>query len=547
MAFARKAEPAKQYKASARPALTIIDALDDPKLFKPWFAGASWDNWRTILKSAFALPMTSAELEFFHSVAGGRAPPKRQAREVWIIGGRRSGKDSVASAIAAYSAALFNQQDRLRRGEKACIACLAVDRAQSRIVLDYIKSFFADIPMLADLVTRTTAIGFQLRNSVDVEVATNNFKSVRGRPFALAILDECAFYASETSATPDLELYKAIVPAMATLPNSMIIGISTPWRRAGLLHRKYKDHFGRDGDVLVIQAPSTVLNPTLDPAIVARALEADPAAARSEWLAEFRSDIGTWLDLATIESSVDTGVLVRPPMIGGDVKYFSGSDPSGGRHDSFSMAISHCEKDVAVLDCLVEIKSPFNPTEATKQIAAVLKSYGLTETTGDKYGAGWIPDAFSKCGITYRPSARDRSAIYCDVLPLFNAGRIRLIDSPRLVAQFAGLERRATVRGDRIDHAPGSFDDASNSAALALVLAVAPAYEAPQAVFGIWGNFPSNQFGQNGSGDDRGAGAVYASKPPEYWAKMGIFHPSDRQRWIDAGVYVPPEIKEKST
>jgi hypothetical protein len=436
--------------------------------------------------------------------------------ELWVVGGRRAGKDSVASAIAAYSAALFTGQKHLRPGERASIACLAVDRNQSRIVLDYIKAFFADIPMLKGLVPRTTAIGFQLRNSVDIEVATNNFKSIRGRPFQLVILDECAFYASETSATPDLELYKAIVPGMATLPNSMIIGISTPWKRSGLLHKKYRDHFGRDGDVLVIQAPSTVLNPTLDPAIVARALEADAVSARSEWLAEFRSDIGAWLDLETIEGSVETGVQVRRPVIGGGIKYFSGCDPSGGRHDSFTLAVSHCEGDVAILDCLVEIKSPFNPSTATKQIAAVLRSYGLAATVGDKYGAAWIPDAFSRCGISYRPSELDRSAIYSNCLPLFNSGRVRLIDSPRLVAQFAGLERRATVRGDKIDHAPGSYDDASNAAALALVLAASPPYAPPLAYFG-WQTTSalSNEYGSN-CGNNASDGR-YGSQPSEFW------------------------------
>jgi hypothetical protein len=534
----------------------IITALDDPKLFQPWFAGASWDNWRAVLKAAYGLPLTDDETVFFKSIAGGREPPKQQCRELWLICGRRSGKTAIASAVAAFSSALFSQQDRLRRGERASIACVAVDRAQSRIVLDYIKAFFSDIPMLADLVMRSTAIGFQLRNSIDVEVVTNNFKSIRGRPFALVILDESAFYASETSATPDVELYQAILPAMATLPNSMIVGISTPWRRAGLLHRKYKDHFGRDGDVLVVQAPSLVLNPTLDPAIVARALEADPAAARSEWLAEFRSDIGTWLDLATIESAVDVGVTVRPPVTG--IKYFSGCDPSGGRHDSFTLAVSHCEKDVAILDCLVEIKAPFNPTEATKQIAAVLKSYGLAATTGDKYGAAWIPDSFLKFGISYRPAALDRSAIYANVLPLFNAGRVNLIDNPRLVAQFAGLERRATVRGDRIDHAPGSYDDASNSAALALILAAAMPYQAPQARFGFYNSDGITMLHQNSQGDwvrdpladfrgDGGAGSVYASAPAEYWAARGIFHERDREYWIRKGVYVPPSESKPMT
>jgi hypothetical protein len=484
-----------------KPALTILDALDDPRLFQPWFAGESWNNWRVILKSIYGLRLNEAETVFFKSIAGGREPPARRCREVWIIAGRRAGKDALASVIAAHAAALFDQQARLRPGEHAAIACLACDRAQSRIILGYIKAFFADIPMLNALVERWTAIGVQLRNAIDIEIATNSFKSIRGRPFALVILDEVAFYSSETSSTPDVELFKAIEPGLATLaPNSMIIGISTPWRRSGLLHAKYKTHFGKsDDDVLVIQAPSLLLNPTLDPAIVTRALEADPAAARSEWLGQFRDDIGSWLDLATIENSVDTGVLVRPPVLDGSVTYFSGCDPSGGRHDSFTLAVSHCEKDVAILDALVEVRAPFNPETATQQIAAVLKSYGLSETIGDRYAAEWIPSAFARYGISYRKAALDRSATYANVLPLFNSGRVALIDNPRLVAQFAGLERRTTVRGDRIDHAPGSFDDAANSAALALVLAVATPYVAPMPQFGSYGrSVESNHLGQTG-------------------------------------------------
>jgi hypothetical protein len=115
-------------KAPAEPSLNIIAALDDERLFLPWFRGPSWNNWRTVLKAAYGLPLTDDETTFFKSIAGGREPPGRQVRELWIIAGRRAGKDAIASAIAAFSAALFNQQDRLRPGERALIACLAVDR-----------------------------------------------------------------------------------------------------------------------------------------------------------------------------------------------------------------------------------------------------------------------------------------------------------------------------------------------------------------------------------------------------------------------------------
>jgi hypothetical protein len=53
-----------------------------------------------------------------------------------------------------------------------------------------------------------------------------------------------------------------------------------------------------------------------------------------------------------------------------------------------------------------------------------------------------------------------------------NERRTELLDNPRLVTQFLGLEQRFS-RGtgqQSIDHAPGQHDDLSNAVAGALVL-----------------------------------------------------------------------------
>jgi phage terminase large subunit-like protein len=65
-------------------------------------------------------------------------------KEFWIIVGRRGGKDSIASLIISYIAALFNKRQRLRSGEIALCVALACDREQSKIVLGYTRSYFAD-------------------------------------------------------------------------------------------------------------------------------------------------------------------------------------------------------------------------------------------------------------------------------------------------------------------------------------------------------------------------------------------------------------------
>ena len=60
-----------------------------------------------------------------------------------------------------------------------------------------------------------------------------------------------------------MDVYNAIKPATATMPGAMIIGISSPYARRGLLWRQYNRHYGKDGNVLVVQAPTWVMNPTV--------------------------------------------------------------------------------------------------------------------------------------------------------------------------------------------------------------------------------------------------------------------------------------------
>jgi hypothetical protein len=257
------------------------------------------------------------------------------------------------------------------------------------------------------------------------------------------------------------------------------------------------------------------MNPTIDQSFVDEAREEDPAKAKAEWLAEFRDDIGGWADFALIEQAVDFGVTVRPSLTDRKFQYWSFCDPSGGARDSFTAAIAHDEDGIAMLDCVVEIKAPFNPTSAVAQIASVLKTYGVHSTKGDRYAAQWVVDAFAKVGIRYVHSERDRSSIYLDALPLFMAGKVRLLDNKRLVSQFSSLERRTSSVGkDKVDHGPGGHDDLCNAAAGAMVLAAAPAYEAPVPTFGTYGR-ESNHLGMyasSGRPDGR-----YDDSPQDFW------------------------------
>jgi hypothetical protein len=316
-----------------------------------------------------------------------------------------------------------------------------------------------------------TAQGVTFAHRVNLEVHTTSFRSTRGYSYSAVILDELAFFRDDLSANPDVELVRAVRPGLANL-GGRLLGLSSPHSRRGHLFEMYRQHYGRPSRVLVIQAGGPTLNPTIDAEVVERARADDPIAARSEWDAQFREDISQCLEDALIDRALSPGTRSRPRQQG--FRYCAFADPSGGRHDSFTIAIAHQERGGrVVLDRLLVQQPPFEPEEVTAKFAETLGAYGLRTVTGDRYSAEWVAAAFRRHAITYLPAEQDKSAIFVESLPLFAQGMVELLDSPTLETELRLLERRPRPggRGDLVDHPPRGHDDAANAACGALVLA----------------------------------------------------------------------------
>jgi hypothetical protein len=243
--------------------VNYIEALDHPQLFGRWFGGPSWRAWRVVEKSIFGLPFDEDEMPLYHELTGRDDPPAGPASEVWIIAGRRSAKSRKAATIATYLATIGAEvagwRAGLAPGERGIVLVLAVDKKQASITLDYAAALFREIPMLRALVERETSEGIELSNGMALIVLANDFRAIRGRTLVACIMDEVSYWRNELTVTPDLEVYRAAKPALATTKGSLLIGISSPYRRAGLLWRKFKAHWGKDGNVLVVRAKTRVL------------------------------------------------------------------------------------------------------------------------------------------------------------------------------------------------------------------------------------------------------------------------------------------------
>jgi hypothetical protein len=444
----------------------------------PWIRGAAdWTAWRAFLAAVYALPMTPKELEIYQKATGRQAPPKVRAREVWVPSGRRARKSAIAAVIGLFEAVYRDHAAYLAPGERATIPILARHKRDARQIRDYVVAALASSPELSHLLDgEATAEEIHLTNRCDFEIRAASITSVRGRSVPLFIGDEIAFWQGDDYANPDREILRSVKPAQALVPNPMVIGLSSPYARRGILWEKYSQHWGKDGPILIWKADTLTMHDTPEiRAVVDEAYLQDPFDADAEYGANFRTDVVAFISEEQVAAiSADHDVL--PPEAG--QRYVAFVDPSGGNSDSFTVGIAHYDDARgAVLDVLWEKEAPFDPTEAVIEATALIKDYGCTRVTGDRYGGATFQFLFKRGGVNYHVTDAHRSDLYRGLLPLIN-GKLCVfptLQSPigaKLRTQILALDRRVQASGrESIDHPKGAHDDLINAAAGALVLA----------------------------------------------------------------------------
>jgi hypothetical protein len=442
------------------PTVSIRKALSDPKLLGGVLAGESWRAWHVLMIASMGETLTDEEREIFTKLTGRLHEPLQRIEEATFVIGRRGGKSRAMATLAAYIAGLCKHP--LVSGERGVLLCIAPDQKQSSIVLDYASAAFEQSPQL---IANRTSDTLELRNGTNIEVRAASFRRLRGPTYIGCICDEASFWFSDDlSANADVEIVNAVRPGLSTTGGPLIIA-SSPYAKRGLVWNMHKQHYGPDGDpmLLVAQAATRDVNPSLPATVVARALERDHAAASAEYLAMFRADISGFVDYEVVQACVGDHVEMAPL---GQHQYSAFVDPSGGSADSFACAVGHRDGERIVIDATREVRPPFSPESVIGDFAILLKTYRVSRVIGDRYAGEFPREQFRKRDIDYECSESPKSDLFRDLLPLLNSGRVVLPKSDRLVNQLCGLERRVARSGkDSIDHAPGTHDDLANCVA----------------------------------------------------------------------------------
>jgi hypothetical protein len=435
----------------------------------PEFASPSWGPWNAIEDAIFGVEPSDPDL--VRKVTGRAVLPSKPVAEFWGIKGRGGG----GSRFTARLACLFGTTREFRRvpGENIFVGIFAPDKKQSAITFRYVRGLLRSVPALAGMLVNETAASIELSNGVVVEVLTASASAPRGRAYVLAIIEEAAFLPMDDSADPDVELLRALRPALARVPGSLLAVIGSPYAPKGELYRAWREGFGADDDEdrLVVAADTLTLNPTFSRREIERAFREDPVAAASEYgqdgVIVFRSDVSGLITDAALAAVVPAGVREVPPGPAA-VGHFDAATGSG--EDAAALAVAFVEKPVR-LAALRHWRPPFNPSAVADEATLLLRRYGVRKITVDRYAPGLVADLFRTRGITCTVAERDTSATFIELLALVNSLGVTLLDDPVLLRELGRLERRPTSGRDAVAHPRNGHDDLAAAAANAVVLA----------------------------------------------------------------------------
>lgn len=252
-------------------------------------------------------------------------------RELILCLGRRSGKSALSSIFASYELYKLLRRGHpqsyygMPSGSEIRVLCVANDKEQASIVYGDMQSHVESVDYFKNSIANTTQTFLKFRTENDKKkfgeigrgTITATFKSsiakgLRGRGIICAILDEIAFFVDNGNSSAE-RVYKAIVPSLAQFSpkekenkhipigptEGRIILISSPDAREGFFYRQHQLALSNDAassNMLLIQAPTWEVNPTLSPEYYTTEYYKDPRTFMTEHGAEFSDRVRGWIE-----------------------------------------------------------------------------------------------------------------------------------------------------------------------------------------------------------------------------------------------------------
>lgn len=429
----------------------------------------------TILKSIYGMPLTEGQLEIYRRGTGRETYDAKPCEEATVIAGRRGGKTTLAVYIALYEA---TRDHGLPEGQEGHIMIIAKDLKQAQGAFRSLRGKLLKSPVLSQLIRKSTRDEIILENNIVIGCFPPNHDSVRGRSLIAVICDEIAFWSQgEWAASPAEEVLAALRPGMATVDDTKLIKISTPYGKIGPIWQEFTRR--AELDFPVWQLSSMEMNPTLKREKLERERRRDEDKFRREYLAEFTDSVTNWIPPEFIDHSIVRGRAELPPCQ--DIRYVAALD-AATRGSDFAFAIVHKMPDDRVIVDYVRTWTPSKTKEMPLliepillQIRDALERYGTNQITGDQFYSDALRQQFLKMQIIcskFEFTTASRSGLFTNLRDLLTERKLELLDDPKLIAQLRNLRQEQRPSG-YVDVRPvGGKDDSAVVVALAVKIAL---------------------------------------------------------------------------
>jgi len=433
-----------------------------------WLRVQLYPAQEVILRAFYGLDMIQEQLELFKTIAGGREyVPGTPYSEALLCLGARSGKSFLASIIALYEATRIKWRSYLRKKESGYIVIISPRLDTSRFIIQRnAAQMILNSPLVKLLESEPTANEIHFKNHMRILSIPSTSVAGRGLPIAGLIFDEIGWFPGEGYVKEDEVIYNSLKPRMAQFgADGKTILISTPQAKQGMFWEWFNDGFSVPGR-LTAQAPSWVMNPTIEQDFLDKERERDVDNFNREYAAEFCERTETFLSEAIITPAVK---LFADTLENSRFKYSMGIDFSGlsGR-DKTGVCVSHRLGDVVILDAVRSMDSTSH-AEVIGEIMRLAGKYHIGHVYIDKYGAGWTKQALQSKGLTV--GIRETlPMLYSNLKRLLITGKIELqehrdlLSALKSVRAFYGRNNSLSIQHER---GPGGHGDLADAVATA--------------------------------------------------------------------------------
>lgn len=438
---------------------TLEELLEDPQSFNLPISPLQ----RAIARAADGSPPTESP-----QTIGKWLPiwPQRRPKNMVVIAGVRSGKSILAGA-AAWHSAMVADLSPLRPGETARVPIVAPLEDNATQTFDLLYAAVQNGPALKRSLFDTNEkdsliIKRQDNRKVEIKVvaASRGAVTLRSRWLAGYVLEEVAFFGDA------LQGYKINAEDLYTAGDTRLLKsgqgwiISSPNGTQGFLYDMWKKYWQKQQNrVVVVQAPTVVMNPAFDQEEVEELRKRDPDKAAREYDASWTDPLQALIPA----DHLDKAFRPEEPRHSG-LHYVAAMDP-GTRGNAWTLAVGtrrndHVEKKgpvvsiVAVREWRGSQSAPLSPRTVLTEIRDFLLEYEVTDVTTDQWSADALRDIAEPMGL----HIWDITLNTANKLEMFEALRIGLADERLDVAYNAQLRsdlllvrKRVGVHGVSID------------------------------------------------------------------------------------------------